>query len=415
MSHSIQNLRLGALLLAACFTVASHSVLAADKPKGPEISRVIAKEMTAAQKALQAGQWNEALKNLDAAEAKSPLTPFDQKSIDDFRAYAYVKLGNMKGAESAYEKELATGQATPEEKTRITRALFTFAANANQFQKVIDYGKEMNDAGVASSNDLAIMAQSYYQLKDCKSTAVWADKAIAASRKAGETPKENLYLFKLQCASDAQDNATMVAVLFDLIRLSNKSSNWNTLLRIERQDERDDHNLLQIERLMYDTKAMTADTDYIELAQLLNDAGFPGEAANVLDAVMASPVMQNEHKERTTRLLNSLRARADADKKGLAQADAEAAKSASGMLSLSAGETHYAVGDYQGAVTSLTAAIQKGQLKHPDDAYIYLGRAQVGLKNYAEAKKAFGQLKSLPNASPKVAKLWELYGETAGH
>ena len=201
----------------------------------------------------------------------------------------------------------------------------------------------------------------------------------------------------------------------DLIRLSNKSSNWNTLLRIERQDERDDHNLLQIERLMYDTKAMTTDTDYIELAQLLNDAGFPGEAANVLDAVLASPVMQNEHKERTTRLLNSLRARADADKKGLPQADAEAAKSASGMLSLSAGETHYAVGDYQGAVTALTAAIQKGQLKHPDDAYIYLGRAQVGLKNYAEAKKAFGQLKSLPNASPKVAKLYELYGETVGH
>ena len=52
---------------------------------------------------------------------------------------------------------------------------------------------------------VAIIAQSYYQLKDCKNASVWADKAIAATRKAGETPKENLYLFKLQCASDAGD------------------------------------------------------------------------------------------------------------------------------------------------------------------------------------------------------------------
>lgn len=417
MSHSIHNFRAGVLALAACLVFVSHPVLAADKdkPKGQEISRVIAKEMTAAQKALQAGQWNEALKNLDAAETKSPLTAFDQKSIDDFRAYAYVKLGNMKSAETAYEKELATGATTPEEKAKITRALFTISANASQFQKVVDYGKEMNDAGTATPNDVAIISQSYFQLKDCKNSALWADKAITASRKAGEAPKENLYLFKLQCASDAQDTPTMVAVLYDLIRLSNKATHWNTLLRLERQDQHEDHNLLQMDRLMYDTKSMTQDTDYIELAQLLNDAGFPGEAANVLEAVLASPAMKDEHKERTNRLLNSLKPRADADKKGLPQADAEAAKSATGALSLSAGETHYAVGDYQGAVTSLTAAIQKGQLKHPDDAYIYLGRAQVGLKNYAEAKKAFAQLKAAPNTSPKVAKLWELYGETVGH
>jgi hypothetical protein len=58
-------------------------------------------------------------------------------------------------------------------------------------------------------NDLLIMAQLYYLQKDCKNTGVWADKAVAASRKAGEAPKENLYQFKLQCASDAGDNAAM--------------------------------------------------------------------------------------------------------------------------------------------------------------------------------------------------------------
>ena len=425
MSHSIQDFRrhwldrqgLWALLITACFAFTSQGALAADaskdKPKGNEISRVIAKEMTAAQKAMQANQWNEALKNLDAAEAKSGLTPFDTKSIEYLRGYCYAKLNNTKAEQAAFEKVLASGLATPEEKAQLTRALFGVTAGSNQYQKAIDYGKEMVDAGTATPNDLAVIAQVYFLQKDCKNTGVWVDKAVAAARKAGEAPKENLYLFKLQCASDASDNATMATVLYDLIRLTNKPSHWNTLLRIERNDERDDHNTLQLDRLMFDTKGMTQDTDYIELAQLLGDQGMPGEAVNVLDA--AASVIKDDHKERTTRLSNSLKARAENDKKGLAQLDADAAKSANGNASLSAGQVHYAVGDYQAAVTSLQAAIQKGSLKHPDDAYVYLGRAQVALKNYPEAKKAFSQLKTTPNTSPKVAKLWDLYGETLGH
>jgi hypothetical protein len=49
-----------------------------------------------------------------------------------------------------------------------------------------------------------------------------------------------------------------------------------------------------------------------------------------------------------------------------------------------------------------------------DEAYVYLGRAQVALKNTAEAKKAFVGLKSVPNISPRVLRLWELYADTLG-
>jgi predicted negative regulator of RcsB-dependent stress response len=427
MSHSIQDIRrhwldrlgLCAVLITACFAFASHGVLAADKdkdkPKGNEISRVIAKEMTAAQKAMQANQWNEALKNLEAAETKSPLTTFDKKTIFDFKGFAYIKLNKMKEAETAYEAAIATGAYPADELAKVNKMMFRITAQNQQYPKAIEFGKQVADSGAASADDLAIMAQLYYLQKDCKNSAVWADKSISASRKTGETPKENLYLFKLQCASDASDNAAMAVVLYDLIRLTNKPSHWNTLLRIERQDLHDDRSTLQIDRLMYDTKGMTQDTDFIELAQLLGDQGLPGEAANVLDAVLASPAMKDEHKERTNRLLNSLKTRAETDKKGMAQLDADAAKNANGNISLSAGELHYALGDYPAAVTALTAAIQKGQLKKPDDAYVYLGRSQAALKNYPEAKKAFAQLKTVPGVNPKIAKVWDLYGETLGH
>jgi tetratricopeptide (TPR) repeat protein len=422
MSHSIHDIRrpwsdrlgVGAMLAAVCFVVISSGAVAADKPKGQEISRAIAKEMTAAQKAIQASQWSEALKNLEAAEAHPGLTTYDKKSIDSFKGFAYMKLSNYKAAQAAVEAEVATGGDTPDELARNNKALFQLAAT-NDSPKAIEYGKTVTDSGTAAPNDFLIMTQLYYKQKDCKNASIWADKAVAAFRKASEPPKEVVYQIKLQCASDAADNAGTSAALYDLIRLTNKTSYWNTLLRIERQDERDDHNTLMIYRIMYDTKSMNADTDYIEMAQLLGDAGLPGEAASVLDTVMASPLIKDEHKERTTRLVNALKTRAEADKKGLPQLDAEAAKSASGALSVAAGQVHFAIGDYPGAVTAITAGLQKGgTFKHADDGYVYLGRSQAALKDYPDAKKAFTQLKGAAGVSPRVAKLWELYGETLG-
>jgi tetratricopeptide (TPR) repeat protein len=373
---------------------------------------VIAKEMTAAQKALQAQQWAEALKNLDAALTKSGLTPFDEKTIYYFEGFANVKLNKLKEAQTDFEKSLATGAATPEDKTSITRTLFGIAASTNQFQKTVDYGKEMSDAGTATPNDIAIIAQSYYQLKDCKNAVIWSDKAVAASRKAGEAPKENLFLFKLQCASDAGDNAGMIPVLDELIRLTGKSTYWNTLLRIERQDERDDHNTLMIYRIMLDTSSMNAGSDYIEMAQLLGDAALPGEAQSVLEKAFAANLIKDDQKERTTRLLNSFKTRADADKKGQAQFEAEATKNPAGELDVKLGEVYFGTGDYANAVTAINRGLGKGQVKHLDEAYVYLARSQVAQKDNADAKKALANLKTVPNISPRVLKLWELYAET---
>ena len=331
-------------LAASCFAGAGLSS-AADKKE--EISRGIAKEMDAAQKAMKASQWQDVITNVTAAEQKPGLTPVDKKAIYSFRAIAEVRLNNLKAAQGDFEKALASGDATAEETAQWNKTLFSISASTQQYQKAIDYGKVMVENNTANNETYSIIAQSYYLLKDCKDSGIWADKAIAFARKAGEAPKENLYQFKLQCASDAGDTPAMDAVLGDLIKLTNKTSYWNTLLRIERQDEREDHNTLMIYRVMLNTNSWNADTDYIEMAQLLGDAALPGEAAAVLDKAMSSGAIKDEHKERTTRLLAALKARAESDRKGLPQEAAEASKSAAGELSVKLGEVYYGFGDYQ--------------------------------------------------------------------
>jgi hypothetical protein len=142
---------------------------------GLMISRVIASDMTAAQKALQAGQWSEALKYLEAARTKSGLTPFDEMSIDRFEGFANIKLNNLKAAQGSYERALATGAVSAADKTSMTRTLFTIAATTNQYQNTISYGEEMADAGTATPNDVAMIARSYYQMKDCKNSSIWSN------------------------------------------------------------------------------------------------------------------------------------------------------------------------------------------------------------------------------------------------
>jgi tetratricopeptide (TPR) repeat protein len=387
--------------------------IAAD-PSKKEISHTIGKEMQAAQKALQAQQWQEALKNLDEAEGKSGITAFDKFKIHDFKGFAEFRLNKYKEAEADYEAALAAGEYTPEEAARTTKLLFRVSAQNQQYAKAIEYGKQVAETPSVTPDDLNIMAQLYYLQKDCKNTVAWSDKALAASKKAGEAPKENTYQFKLQCASDAGDTAGMEGPLVDLIKLTNKTTYWNTLLRLERQDERDDHNLLMIYRIMYNTNAMNADTDYIEMAQLLGDAALPGEAAAVLNKAMSAGIIKDDHKERTTRLIKSLQDRADADKKGLPQQEAEAGKSAAGELDVKLGEVYYGFGDYQKAADAINQGLQKGNIKHQDEAYVYLALSDAQLKNNADAKKAIANLKSVPNISPRVLKLWELYGATVG-
>ncbi|MDP9066255.1 MAG: hypothetical protein M3O06_10370, partial [Pseudomonadota bacterium] len=175
----------------------------------------------------------------------------------------------------------------------------------------------------------------------------------------------------------------------------------------------DDHNLLMIYRIMYDTNAMTAASDYMEMAQLLGDAALPGEAVMVLQKAMSNGVL-NDQKDRATRLMNSLKTRADADQKGLPQLSAEATKNPAGEMDVKLGEVYFGTGDYPNVVTAINRGLQKGQIKHMDEAYVYLGRSQVASKNMAEAKKAFVGLKSVPNISPRVLKLWELYSDKLG-
>ena len=154
MSQVKTAIRAVAMSAFAMVALASFVTSASAAEKEKEISRVIGKEMREANKAIQAGKWADAIKALDEASAKSGINAFDRSKIAEFKGYSYIKLGNYKGAMSAYEDGLATGVYGPEETNKTLRTLFTLAASTQQYSKALEYGKKLVDAGAANNADL---------------------------------------------------------------------------------------------------------------------------------------------------------------------------------------------------------------------------------------------------------------------
>jgi tetratricopeptide (TPR) repeat protein len=101
-----------------------------------------------------------------------------------------------------------------------------------------------------------------------------------------------------------------------------------------------------------------------------------------------------------------------ADRKRLPELEAEAAQGRFGQAYVNLGELYFGFGDYERAITAIQCGLEKGQVVHLDDAYVYLGRSFVAIDNVDEARKAFARLKEVPNISPRVLLLWELYADT---
>ena len=337
---------------------------------------------------------------------------FDRFKVHDFRAYAEFKLSKYEEAEADYEAALAAGRYTPEEAARTTKILFRVAARNQQYAKAIEYGNQLVSAGKAKPDDLTFVAQLYYLSRQCDDSVAWADEALTAFKQAGEAPSVTAYQLKLQCATDTGNTAAMSASLVDLVRLTDDPTYWNILLRLERQGERNDDDLLMIYRIMSGTGSMEADTDYIEMAQLLGDSALAGEAAAVLQKALSLRIVRDEHRERVTRLLDALQGHADADQSGLLRQAAESRESSIGELDVKLGQIYYGFEDYQSSAEAITRGLRKGLVTHKADAYVYLGLAQLKLKNFAAAQRAFASLKNVPDVSPNLLRLWGLYADT---
>ena len=399
------SLALGSGLATA--TLLPTLAVAADA--APSIGPKVGKPMKAAQDAMKAKNWAEALAKVKEAQAIEGKSAFEEYQINEFLGFILINQKDYAGAAAAFEKNITSGQVPAAELNNKLKTVAQLTFQTKQYPKAIDYTSRYLKAVPGEPDMQMLLAQGYYLQKNYKSASEAALPAIVASERAGKKPDENWLLLMMRSNYELNDNAGIQTSLEKLVRHYPKPDYWDGLLStMAKTGERNDRLTLGIYRLRLETGTLKRADDYIEMGQLAIDAGVPGEAQQVVEAGFANKLLDvPESKARNERLLASAKKLVEADKATIAN-EAKAAQTApTGQADVGVGQAFLSYGQYDQAIEALDRGIKKGSVKLPEEAQISLGIAYLKKGQKAQAQSAF---KAVAGDSPwaRLAGLWAL-------
>jgi len=377
--------------------------------EGPTVTPALAKSLKAANDALQAKNYAEVLNKTREAEAMSPRSDYDNYIIHSMQMAAYGAQGNYAAAATAIESVVDSPFLPAANKPQLLRTLMGIDYQQKDYEKAIKYGEAARAAGDTDPNTPLTIAQSYYLTGKFKEAQQGMEAIVAHDEQAGRKPSEKSLSLIWSCAIKTKDDAAAAKAVEKLILYYPKPDYWsNAMAGVLQNKTNDDRLLLMTYRLMFQVGILKKGSDYTEMAQIALDQGNPGEAQTILEqAVSKNLYTDPRDKERSQRLLEKVRKAAADDRATMAKQEKDAAAAASGDALVQVGAAYLGYGQLDKAISSITAGIAKGNLKHPDEAYMLLGIAYDRNKNSAEAVRAFNRANADPKYS-QIAKLWAL-------
>lgn len=371
-----------------------------------KVSPAVAKPLQAAQNASKARKWAECLSNLKTADGTAGKTAYDSFIINELTAFCALSSNDVATATRAYEENLASPFAADKIAQR-TRDLAKIYFNARDYKKTVEVGRGAIDKGYGDPDTYLVVAQSYYQMNDFRNSREFVGNWIKDQEKRGQRPRENAIQIYVTACMRLKDEACTAAGFEKLVTYYPNPAGWANLMQ-SLFASRSDAAAFNAYRLATDVGAMRTGDDYTEMAQRALEKGLPGEALSVLEAAFARKVFTDKRDiDRNTRLLNTTRERAAADKASLAKQDRDAAAGKSADADLRVGQSYMSYGQYAQAVTAIRRGIAKGNASDAAEAQLVLGIALLKSGNKAEAGKTLRAIKGDAEIQ-RVAKLWSL-------
>jgi tetratricopeptide (TPR) repeat protein len=411
---AVLGLALGAMSAATMIVPATAQ--AAEEPAKPKISKQVAVPLQAAQKAMQAKQWEPALAELKKAQAIEKKTPVEDYQIDEFLGYILLQQKKYKEAAVVFERMLNSGLVPAEQVDERTKAVAQMYFQEKDYKKAIEWAKKWLDKHPNQEDMMVLLGQAYYLQEDYKNSGDIMSKVVANAEKAGQSPKEN-YLQIVMSSHFKLDNKDGIAdTLKKLVRYYPKQEYWNNLLDIYRRKSSGDRATLGYYRLMTDVGVLKDKADYMESAQLAIEAGVPGEAQTVVEKGVENGTLKSTDKTeqgRYDRLLAAAKKQVATDRAALPQLAKDAEKATQGQADVGLGQAYLSYNMLDEAIVALQRGIKKGGVTDIDEAQISLGIALMKKGQKDQARQAFKAVKA-DSKWADLAELWSLRTYAAG-
>ena len=244
-----------ALLLGTASLGASTMLMTA--PAQAAVRAVVGEPLQQAMAAAAKGDYKGAMALVDKANAASDKTAEETSTINQVKAYVGAKSGDISlGGAAAAKNKLAQDYT------------------AKNYAAVIADGDALKKAGALDSTSAAAVAQAYY-LSGNKAGCIKYVKGQGASADEAALQTE------MKCAFDTNDDASQRDALEQLVAKTGKSEYWTDLIKMgEAAKNLTDPQSLQLYRVKYLTGTLSGKDDYVNMAQLDMQLGFPAEAVD---------------------------------------------------------------------------------------------------------------------------------------
>ena len=394
--------------LVAALLLSGASLLANAQALRPEVGRPLQQ----AYDLIKAGKGKEALAKVREAEAAPNKTAAESLQIDRMKAAAAQRAGD--NATAAQALESLYGKVPAAEQGQVAEQLASTYAAAKDNAKAAQWVQKAQAAGNNSATLRQLQAYLQSASGDYAAVARDAAAAVSAAEQAGRKPEEADLLRLADAQQRSGNGAGQAATLEKLLYAYPKKEYWAIYLgRLHHKSGFSDRFSLDVMRLKLATGSLTRTEDYMEMAQLALQAGYPAEGKAIVDKGFAAGALGTGAEAERHKRLRGLadkqeaEARASIDQRAAA---ASAARESNDLVQI--GYAYATMGQADKGIPLIEQGIAKGGLKRPEDAKLRLGMAllQTG-KNKAKAVQTLRSVQGADGAAD-LGRLWALYANS---
>jgi tetratricopeptide (TPR) repeat protein len=354
-----------------------------EKKAGCPMNDATRKRFNAAITPYQAEQWAAAKAELGKL-TPDRLSACQRLQYEQLLASIENEMGNTDGARQHLENAIKYGEMAPEQAAETRFSIAQLYMGEQRWKDAID---SLNQWFAATPNPNSqayyLRAICNYQLENFKDALPDAIKAVELS----PTPTEGWLQLLLALRIQREEYKLAIPLLEQLIAIKpDKKSYYMQLSSVHGQLGNYKEALIPLE-LAYHAHLLDQDSEYRRLAQLLLHLDIPFRGARILDEGIKKDIVKPDAKVYEL-LGNCWIASRDYDK-SLDPLGKGAELAEDGKLFQRIGEVRIQREDWEGAITALKRALDKGGLPNPGQVKLLLGIAYFSANKKPDARTWF--------------------------
>jgi tetratricopeptide (TPR) repeat protein len=367
------------------------------------VSKDVYDKITKAQEAVDAKDYQGALKMLNQLYNPDKLTEYEQANVLNYIGFVYYNMDDIPNAIRTYDRMIAIPSLEETMAKQVTYTLAQLYTMEEQYVKALTtldkwFLLETNPA----PEPFILKAQNLYQIERYNDMIVPIENAMRVAKERNKPAKEDWYVL-LNFAYFQEENFAKVRDIQKILLVSWPKKRYWFSLAGAFTELGEDENLINAYAAANDQRMLEKESELVTMAQLFLQREVPYKAATLLEAEMQSGRVSKSAKN--YRLLSQAWQLSMEDKKAIPALQEAARLSEDGELDVRLGNAYLNIGEYEDCSKSVRSGIRKGGLKSPDNAQISLGMCLYNLREYRNAIRAFEQAAKTPR-SRRVSGQW---------